>query len=80
MKKQKTVKIYTAEWCYWCNKTKEFFEVNNIDYEEKDVERVPGAAEEMVMKSGQTGIPVIDVEGTIIIGFDKEALRKALGL
>lgn len=48
-----------------------------IKYEEKDVERDPAAANESVSKSGQMGVPVIDVNGTIILGFDKPALDQA---
>ncbi len=75
-----SVIIYSAVWCPWCHKTKEFLKENNIEFEERDIERSDGAAEEVVKKSGQRGIPVTDVDGTIIVGFDKPALKKALGI
>ncbi len=75
-----SVIIYSAVWCPWCHKTKEFLKENNIEFEERDIESSDGAAEEVVRKSGQRGIPVTDVDGTIIVGFDKGALKKALGI
>jgi glutaredoxin len=59
---------------------KDFFRKNNIKYKEIDVSRSDKAAEEMVEKSGQMGVPVITVEKEVIIGFDEKRLRKALGL
>jgi len=59
---------------------KRFFKENNVKYEEVNVQENRDATEEMIQKSGQMGVPVIDVNGTIIIGFDKKALEKALKL
>ena len=74
------VKIYSTPTCPWCKKTKEFFGENKVAYDEINVAADHAAAEEMVQKSGQMGVPVIDAKGTIIIGFDKAALKKALNL
>lgn len=74
------VKIYTTGTCPWCVKTKEFFKANNIKYEEVNVGADEKARNEMFDKSGQFGVPVTDVNGTVIVGFDKEALKKAIGL
>jgi glutaredoxin-like YruB-family protein len=74
------VKIYTTPSCPWCAKTKEFFKQNNVKYEEVDVSANQKAAEEMVEKSGQMGVPVTEIEGKIIVGFDEPKLRKALRL
>jgi len=60
--------------------TKEFFKQNNIIYEEKDVSVDDGAQNEMIQKSGQLGVPVIDVDGKIVVGFDKEMLSELLGI
>ena len=76
----KKVKVYSATWCPWCHKVIDFLKTNKIQFQEIDVEKVPSAAEELTKKSGQTGIPVIDVDGQIIIGFNEPALRKALGI
>jgi len=75
-----TVKIYTTYSCVWCNRAKEFFKQNNVSFQEVNVEYDSEALNEMFEKSGQLGVPVIDVEGKIIVGFDKGALVNALGL
>jgi len=59
---------------------KQFFKENGVDYTEMNVARDVQAAQEMIEKSGQMGVPVIDVDGKIIIGFDKPALKQALGV
>ncbi len=74
------VKIYSTSTCPWCVKTKEFFKANNIKYEEVNVGTDEKARNEMFEKSGQFGVPVTDVDGTIIVGYDKEALKNALGI
>ena len=74
------VKIYTTTTCPYCVMAKRFLKENNVKYEEVNVQENRDAAEEMIEKSGQMGVPVIDVDGTIIVGFDKKALEKALKL
>lgn len=76
----KSVKVYSATWCPWCHKVKDFLSANKIPFQDIDVEKVPGATEELTKKSGQTGIPVTDVDGQMIIGFNEPALKKALGI
>lgn len=76
----KTVKIYSTPTCVYCKMAKEFFKKNNISYQEFNVAEDEKAREEMVHKSGQLGVPVIDVDGEIIVGFNEDVLRKALGL
>ncbi len=73
-----TVKIYTTSTCPWCVKAKEFFKQNNVKYEEIDVQKDPKKAEEMMEKSGQMGVPVIEIDKKIIVGFDKNAIKAAL--
>ena len=72
------VTMYTTPSCVYCKKTKAFFQEHGITYMEKDVSTDSAAVEEMVQKSGQMGVPVIDIDGAIIIGFDEGALREAL--
>jgi glutaredoxin-like YruB-family protein len=74
------VKIYTTPTCPWCRKTKEFFKENNVEYEEIDVTANQKAQKEMIDKSGQMGVPVIDIDGKIIVGYDIDKLKKALKL
>ena len=78
MSQKYKVKIWTSPSCPWCMKTKEFFKQNNIKYTDIDVYSDAKAAEEMVQKSGQRGVPVIDIDGKIIVGYDVPALKKAL--
>ena len=74
------IKIYTLPTCPWCAKTKDFFKLHKLKYEEFDVSNNKNAAKEMIKKSGQNGVPVTVINGKIIIGFDKENLKKALKL
>ena len=78
--KKSSVKIYTTSTCPWCVKTKEFLKANNVSYKEVNVTLDEKSRNEMFDKSGQFGVPVTDANGTIIVGYDKEALKKALGL
>ncbi len=74
------VTIYTTEECPWCKKTKEFFKKHKIKYKEIDVGKDEKAAQEMTKKSGQMGVPVIDVDGKIITGFDEQKLKEVFKL
>ena len=80
MTKVPKVKIYSTSTCPWCVKTKEFLKANNVKYEEVNVGVDEKARNEMFEKSGQFGVPVTDINGTIIVGYDREALKKALSL
>lgn len=74
------VKIYTTPSCVYCKMAKEFFQKNNIEYEEKNVMTDLTARDEMIQKSGQMGVPVIDAGGQILVGFDQHKLKQVLGL
>ena len=74
------VRVYTTATCPWCMKTKEFLKANNVKYEESNIGDDENARNEMFEKSHQFGVPVTEINGTIIVGFDKEALKKAIGL
>lgn len=76
----KKVKIYSTPTCPFCMMAKKFLKENNIDFEDIDVSTDQAKAKEMVQKSGQMAVPVIDIDGEIIVGFDKEKIRKTLGL
>lgn len=75
-----SVKIYTTPTCAYCRLAKDFFKLNDVAYEEVNVIADQAALKEMVEKSKQMGVPVIDVNGQIFVGYDKEGLTKALGL
>lgn len=74
------VKIYTTPVCVYCKMAKEFFAKNNIQYKELNVIEDEAAREEMIQKSHQLGVPVIDIDGEIFIGFDKPGIMRALKL
>ena len=76
--KQPTVKIYTTPTCTWCMKAKEFFKEHNVKFEEINVREDMKAREQMIKKSGQMGVPVIEIGDTIIVGYDEDALKEAL--
>ncbi|MBM3252554.1 MAG: glutaredoxin family protein [Candidatus Omnitrophica bacterium] len=76
----KNVIIYSTPTCPWCMRTKQFLKENNINFQDFDVSSNQQAAEEMIKKSGQMGVPVLDIDGEIIVGFDKERIKTALGI
>lgn len=68
------VKVYTSPTCPYCSMAKKYLDSKNVRYESYDVSTDSSAAAEMVGKSGQRGVPVIDIDGNIIVGFDKERI------
>ncbi len=76
----KKVKIYSTPTCPFCIMTKKFLKDNNIEFEDIDVSRDKKAAKEMVMKTGQMGVPVVEIDGEIVIGFDRDKIKKLLNL
>jgi len=74
------VKLYTTSICPFCHRAKDFLKENKVKFEEINLENNPKAVKEMIDKSGQTGVPVLDISGSIIIGFDAEKIKKALKL
>jgi len=76
---QKKILIYATPTCPFCHQTKEYLDSKKIKYTNFDVSD-PKNAQTMIDKSGQMGVPVLDIEGKIIVGFDKAAIDKELGL
>jgi glutaredoxin 3 len=74
------VKIYTTPTCPYCKMAKDFMKEKGIEFEEVDVLANEEAREELVEKSGQLGVPVIDVDGKIIVGFNRSKLAEVLGI
>lgn len=72
--------VYSTPICPWCQAVKSFLRANNIEFEEIDVSRDEAKAQEMILKSGQMGVPVIDIDGKIVKGFDKPLLEEILGI
>ena len=76
----KPVTIYTTPVCGYCKMAKEFFKDHNVAYKEVDVIQDAVARESMIEKSGQMGVPVIDIGGEIVIGFDLSRIKELLGI
>jgi glutaredoxin-like YruB-family protein len=74
------VTIYSTPTCVYCKMAKEFFAKNNVAYEEHDVASDLAAREDMVAKSHQLGVPVIDIDNQIVVGFDQRTIEGLLGL
>lgn len=72
--------IYSAPWCVYCKMVKQYLDEKKIEYTEFDVSADDKAKDEMIEKSGQLGIPVVDIDGKIIIGFDKPAINAVLNI
>ncbi|MCM8785755.1 MAG: thioredoxin family protein [Candidatus Omnitrophica bacterium] len=76
----KKVIVYSTKTCPYCRLAKEFLKNNNIEFIDYDVGENREKLEEMIKKSGQMGVPVIDIEGEIVVGFDKERIKEILGI
>jgi glutaredoxin 3 len=72
------ITIYGAEWCAFCHMAMRYLDDKKIKYNYIDVDEDPKAGQEAVDKSGQRGIPIIDIDGDIIIGFDRPKIDAAI--
>lgn len=77
---QPTVTIYSTPTCHFCHAAKEFFSANNVQFTDYNVATDLDKRKEMISKSGQMGVPVIDVGGQLVVGFDENQLRSLLAL
>lgn len=73
-----SIKVYSTPTCPWCTVAKKYLTSKNISFEDLDVSRNREAAMEMVQKSGQRGVPVIEINGNIIVGFDQVTIDRLL--
>ena len=74
------ITVYSTPTCPYCTMAKEYLTSKNFAYTNIDVAADPAKADEMIKKSGQMGVPVIDIDGAIIVGFDKSKINAALGI
>ncbi len=74
------VKVYSTPTCPYCTMVKNFLKENKVEFENINVAEDQKAAEEMVKKTGQMGVPVITVDDAVIVGFNQDELKKALSL
>ncbi len=77
---QKRVIVYSTPSCPWCTRLKNYLREKNVKFEDVDVAANRSRAEEMQRKSGQMGVPQTDIQGQIIVGFDKPRINRLLGL
>jgi len=74
------VKVYSTPTCHHCRDLKKFLDENNIEYEDIDVSADREAAKKMVEKTSQMGVPVMEVDGKFVVGFNREEVKKILGI
>jgi len=79
-KKQPRVIVFSTPTCKFCNAAKRYFREKGVRFRDVDVSRDPIAARDMQRRSGQMGVPVIDIGGRIIVGFDRPKIDQLLGL
>jgi len=75
-----TIKIYSTPSCGYCKVAKEFLNSHNVPFTDVDVSVDATAREEMVQKSGQLGVPVFDIDGQIVVGYNEQLLSKVAGI
>ena len=76
----KKITVYSTTTCPHCIRLKEFLKNSNVAFENIDVSSDPAKTDEMVKKSGQMGVPVIEIDGEVIVGFDRDAINQKLGI
>ena len=74
------VKVYSTPTCPYCKMAKGYLQENNIPFEDIDLSVSQSAAQEMIKKSGQMGVPILDIDGQIVVGFDKARIKQLLGI
>ncbi|MDD5679841.1 MAG: glutaredoxin domain-containing protein [Candidatus Omnitrophica bacterium] len=76
----KNIKVYSTPTCPFCIRAKQFLKDNNVIFEDIDVSANQDKAQEMMKKSGQMGVPVLDIDGEIVVGFDKAQIKELLDI
>jgi len=79
-KKQKRVIVFTTPTCTYCTAAKRYLRQNHIKFREVDVSRDQSAARDMMRRSGSMGVPVLDIGGKIVRGFDKPQINALLNI
>ena len=74
------VTVYSTPTWPWCTRVKDYLQSKNVPFEEYDVSKDRNKAIEMVDKSGQSGVPVLDIDGSIVVGFNQAEIDRLLGL
>lgn len=74
------VRLFTTPACSFCYTLREFLKENNIEFEEVDVSKDEKSREEMIKKSGRLEAPIVEIDGKIVVGFDKKKILKLLNI
>lgn len=74
------VKIYSTPTCIYCKMAKEFFQKKNIEFQDLNVAEDTNVRDEMIKRSNQMGVPVIDIDGQIVVGFDQRKIEELLNI
>jgi glutaredoxin-like YruB-family protein len=74
------VLIFTTPTCPWCRRAKEYLRQRGVSFREVDVSRDPAAARDLLRRTGQVGVPVIEIDGRPVVGFDRPRIDALLGL
>lgn len=77
---QYNIRVFSTSACPYCVTLKEYLKQHNLEFEDIDVSEDLKAQKEMIEKSGQMGVPVVEIDGQIIIGFDREKISKILNI
>jgi glutaredoxin 3 len=72
--------VFSTPTCPWCNRAKTYLRGRGVPFRDVDVSRDPAAARDLVRRTGQIGVPVIEIDGRPIVGFDQGRIDAALGL
>lgn len=80
MSKEHSVTVYSTPSCPYCVMAKDYFKKHGVMYRDVDVSTNREAAQEMIQKSGQMGVPVIDIDGEILVGFQPQVFQSLLGI
>ncbi len=73
-----TITVYSTPTCQFCKMAKDYFQENGFEFEDIDVSQDQAKAQEMVEKSGQMGVPVIEIDGQVVVGFNKPVIEQLL--
>lgn len=79
-KPQKRVTVYSTPTCSWCNTLKSYLKMHRVRYTDIDVSRDQHTADELIKRSGQMGVPQTDINGEIVVGFNKARINELLGI
>ena len=74
------VLVFTTPTCPWCQRAKQYLRQQRVSYREVDVSRDAAAARDLVRRTGQMGVPVVEIDGRPVVGFDQRAIDRLLGL